>query len=236
MDRHRAFKAVNCALLLAAVGLATAGMSAEEDVELRVTFIGNMAVHATDGRTVLVTDFPYESGAFGYMKWRPEAVPPVGGGLALITHRHRDHFAPELLSGYELTVAGPAEVLRLAGGRATLPLTPPVRFRGIEIEPRPTPHASLEHFSYVVTWHGLRLYFTGDTEDPRDLLAARDLDVAFVSPWLLGSVRKQGARIDARRVVVYHHQDGEDVVSYQDRWVPAQGKGFRLSARRAATD
>ena len=35
-----------------------------------------MAFHITDGTTVLVSDFPYESGAFGYMKWKASAVPP----------------------------------------------------------------------------------------------------------------------------------------------------------------
>ncbi len=45
--------------------------------ELRFTFIGNMAFHVTDGQDVLLTDFPYESGAFGYMKWEPRDVPPV---------------------------------------------------------------------------------------------------------------------------------------------------------------
>jgi L-ascorbate metabolism protein UlaG (beta-lactamase superfamily) len=199
--------------------------------DLRFTFIGNMAFHITDGATVLVSDFPYESGAFGYMKWQASAVPPVKDGLALITHRHRDHVAPELLAPYDLTVAGPGEVLRMVAGKPTLALTPPVRFRDIEIEPRKTAHAGLEHYSYAVTWHGLRLYFSGDAEDPADLLAAPDLDVAFVSPWLLGSVQKQKRRIDARRVVVYHHQDGEKVVKHQDRQVPKPGESFVLSGR-----
>jgi hypothetical protein len=62
-------------------------------------------------------------------------------------------------------------------------------------------------------------------------LAARDLDAAFVSPWLLGSVRKKGARIDARRVIVYHHEDGAAVPPYQDREVPRQGETLVLKSR-----
>lgn len=213
------------------LGLLVLFVSPVEAADLRFTFIGNMAVHITDGQTVLVSDFPYESGAFGYMKWQASAVPPVKDGLALITHRHRDHFAPELLAPYDLTVAGPAEVLRMVVGKPTLALTPPVRFRDIEIEPRKTPHAGLEHFSYLVVWRGRRLYFPGDAEDPAGLLATPDLDVAFVSPWLLASVKKAGARIDARRVVVYHHQDGEKVVKHQDRQVPKQGESFVLPGR-----
>lgn len=44
--------------LLAATAAAPAG-------ELKFTFIGNMAFHVTDGKTTLVSDFPYRSGAFG---------------------------------------------------------------------------------------------------------------------------------------------------------------------------
>jgi L-ascorbate metabolism protein UlaG (beta-lactamase superfamily) len=199
--------------------------------QLRFTFIGNMAFHITDGETVLLTDFPYEPGYSGYMKWQAAAVPPVKSGLALITHRHRDHFAAELLAPYDVTVTGPAEVLRLVQGKPTLPLSEPLRFRGIEVQPRPTPHANVEHLSYIVVWRGLRLYFTGDTDDPADLLAARNLDAAFVSPWLLGAVRKQGARIDAKRVVVYHHEDGETVAAIQDRQVPRPGETMILDGR-----
>jgi hypothetical protein len=56
--------------------------------------------------------------------------------------------------------------------------------------------------AYLVEWSGLRLFFTGDTEDPGALLAARDLDVAFVSPWLLRRIVDDDRRVDARRVVV----------------------------------
>jgi L-ascorbate metabolism protein UlaG (beta-lactamase superfamily) len=220
--------ALSLALALAA-GDAFVVADAPTTPQLRFTFIGNMAFHVTDGETVLLTDFPYEPGYSGYMKWQASGVPPVKNGLVLITHRHRDHFAAEMLGPYDVTVTGPAEVLRLVQGKPTLPLSEPLRFRGIEVQPRPTPHAGLEHFSYVVVWRGLRLYFTGDTEDPTDLLAARDLDAAFVSPWLLGAVK--GARIDAKRVIIYHHEESESVAPDQDRHVPRQGETMVLDGR-----
>ena len=54
--------------------------------------------------------------------------------------------------------------------------------------------------SYIVTWHGRRLYFSGDTQDARSLILARNLDVAFVSPWLYSTVMGLHRRIDAKRV------------------------------------
>lgn len=60
---------------------------------LEVRFIGNMAVAVTDGTVTLVTDFPYESGYSGYMTYAPSAIrSTTGTTLALITHRHRDHW------------------------------------------------------------------------------------------------------------------------------------------------
>jgi hypothetical protein len=44
-----------------------------------------------------------------------------------------------------------------------------------------------------------------------------------VSPWLLGAATRGGRRIDARRVVVYHHGSGEAVPEIQDRELPRQG-------------
>ena len=111
---------------------------------------------------------------------------------------------------------------------AALGMEPEVRWEGIVIRPLATPHAGLEHYSYLVEWNGLRLYFTGDTEDTSALLAARNLDAAFVSPWLLDAVRKQGARIDARQVIVYHHRDGDTPPPVQGRRVPKQGETIEL--------
>ncbi|HEY5907765.1 MAG TPA: hypothetical protein VIZ31_06950, partial [Vicinamibacteria bacterium] len=105
---------VGLAFALGLAPLAPRLSGAATEATLTFTFIGNMAFHVTDGRTVLLTDFPYESGAFGYMKWKAPDVPPVkDGGLALITHAHRDHFAPELLAPYDVTVAGAPEVRAL---------------------------------------------------------------------------------------------------------------------------
>ncbi|MCI0415294.1 hypothetical protein L0222_21180, partial [bacterium] len=43
------------------------GLVGAEELEFR--FIGNMAFAISDGKVTLYTDFPYESGAFGYMKY-----------------------------------------------------------------------------------------------------------------------------------------------------------------------
>jgi L-ascorbate metabolism protein UlaG (beta-lactamase superfamily) len=188
-----------------------------------------MAVHITDGKTALVTDFPYEGGYSGYMRWTPSHVPQGPRPLCLITHSHRDHFLPARAAETCGSVLGPKDVSGAISIKVpALALGAEVKQGPVVIRPLATPHASLEHYSYVVEWEGLRLYFTGDTDDTTALLAARGLDVAFVSPWLLHAVQKSGKRIDARQVVVYHHQEGETVPPFQDRIVPAQGQVLKL--------
>jgi hypothetical protein len=60
--------------------------------------------------------------------------------------------------------------------------------------------------SYLVTRHGRRPYFTGDTESLDALVAANDLDAAFVSPWLFREALARGRPIDARRTPIRYRR------------------------------
>jgi L-ascorbate metabolism protein UlaG (beta-lactamase superfamily) len=197
---------------------------------LEFHFIGDMAFAITDGKTTLYTDFPYRSGAFGYMTYEMSAVPPARDALCLVTHAHLDHFDPSLFRKMDAAlIAPPSLVAQLETARA-VQFAPKMSYRDIAIEAFRTPHGDIEHYSYLVTWHGLRLYFAGDTDSTERLLAMRDLDVAFVSPWLIEAVAKRGARIDARQLVAYHHRSGETVAALQGRRVPKQGEDFVVEA------
>ena len=103
-------------------------------------------------------------------------------------------------------------------------------YRDITIEAFPTPHGDADHASYLVEWHGVRLYFTGDTDSADQLLAMKNLDYAFVSPWLLGKIAQQKGRIDAKTVVCYHHKADDKVPAFQDRIVPKPGATLTLVA------
>ncbi len=198
---------------------------------LTATFIGNEAWHITDGEYTVMTDFPYESGYSRYMTWEASGVPKVanpGKLLIVTTHQHRDHFAAELLPGLKAGgVIGPATVRASAAGAGLEP-TAETRFGPIRVQAVSTPHAGLEHYSHVITWNGVRIYLPGDTEKTTSLIEARNLDVAFVTPWMLRTAERQGAMIDARRVIVVHHEAGETVRPYQGSIVPRQGQVFIL--------
>lgn len=213
------------ALLIASASTAQTPTSTARP--LTATFIGNEAWHITDGEYTLLTDFPYQSGYSRYMTWEWAGVPKIADQAKLLvvtTHQHRDHFAAELLTRLNpAAVIGPALVRAAAPTRGIEP-TRDARFGPIRVQAISTPHADLEHYSYVIEWHGLRFYLPGDTEGASSLIAAKDLDVAFVTPWMLGAVARAGAKIDARRVIVVHHESGETVAPYQASTVPRQGE------------
>lgn len=188
-----------------------------------------MAFAVTDGSVTVMSDFPYQVGYAGAPRFEGSEIRSTPDTLALVTHRHADHWEPRLFGGTNWKVLAPAEATTgIAADRVVAP-APRVSFGPVAIEPLETPHARIGHFSYLVTWHGRRLYFTGDTESMDALVAARNLDVAFVSPWLYRSVAKAGARIDSKLVVIYHHEIGQDVPGCAVRCVvPRQGYTLRI--------
>lgn len=182
---------------------------AQSPAPLTLTFIGNEAVQITDGTTTIISDFPYRSGYSGYMTYDFGSVKPPGKVLCLITHRHPDHFEPSLLANTDWRFMAPGEALGPVESARVLPLGG--SFGPVRIEPRATPHARLEHYSYLVTWAGRRFYFVGDTDSPDALLAERGLDIAFVTTWLYRAAERTGRAIDAKKIVIYHHGSGERV-------------------------
>jgi hypothetical protein len=220
---------VRSSILVFVIAGATVSMAVEGPAtsELKFTFVGNEAWVITDGEMTLASDFPYQSGAFGYMKYKSDDVETVGEVVSLITHRHADHFAVKEYREASYTLIGPASVTALVPGHDTFTIEAKLSYKGIDIEAYLTPHTE-QHRSYLVTWHGVRIYFTGDTDDAGKLLTMKDIDVAFVTPWLLGVVAESGTTIDAGRVIVYHHRIGEEVTAHQDRVVPKQGNTFTI--------
>lgn len=171
-----------------------------------------MAFAITDGTLTVMTDFPYQSGYSRYMTYdATEIRSTTASTLALITHRHGDHWERALFERTGWKVLGPADVTAgLPAARVVAP-APSVTFGPVVIEPRETPHANIGHYSYVVTWHGRRLYFSGDTAQTRDLFDAGEIDIAFLSPWFYRAALRSGRPLNAKQVVIYHQESGQSV-------------------------
>lgn len=178
--------------------------------ELELTFIGNEAFAISDGAVTLVSDFPYRSGYAGYMEYDYDSAAPSGDVLSLITHRHSDHFDPGLFATTDWKIVGPAEVTGALAPDRVIPLAEKIDYKGIAITPIPTRHMDLEHLSYLVEWHGMVMYFIGDTEGYGEILDQNiTMDLLFITPWVLRLAGKDGIRLPARRVIVYHHKKAE---------------------------
>jgi L-ascorbate metabolism protein UlaG (beta-lactamase superfamily) len=202
-------------LLFAAVGAVLPSVASPvpmQQAALQARFIGQMAFSITDGAVTVITDFPYQVRYADAPPYSPGELqagsPPT---LALITHKHLDHWEPALFAKTSWKVAGPDDVISGVPADRVVALQGGTTWGPVRIEPLDTPHARIGHYSYIVTWQGKRLYFSGDTEETRSVLSAKNLDAAFVSPWLYGYVVKQAARIDAKRVVIYHHEAGQQI-------------------------
>jgi L-ascorbate metabolism protein UlaG (beta-lactamase superfamily) len=190
------------------------------------TFIGNCAFRIELGDWLLYSDFPYQSGYSDYDTYELAAGFDSAKGTAMITHAHLDHFDSTLFAACRLELIA-AHRSEAANRNAIAAL----KERGIHVRAIPTEHASMPHNSYIVEWDGRRLYFTGDTESTDALLEATDLDVAFVTPWLIDAVNRKGRSIDAALVIMYHHEagafDGREVKApcqNCDLMIPRQGE------------
>lgn len=213
----------NVKFLSALIFFFIAGRSLAGNLEFQ--FIGNAAFHITDGKTTLLSDFPYTSGAFGYMTYEMKNTKPIVDGIVLITHKHEDHWNPKLFSSMDLAIIAPPEILAELESKKKVSFSDEMQYKGLKVQAFRTPHTP-EHHSYLVTWHGVRMYFPGDTESLDQMLKIKNLDVVFISPWLLQSLMKKEQKIDTKMLVVYHHQPHETIPNYQDRIVPKQGEGF----------
>src|SRR5262249_1997056 len=102
--------------------------------QLTFQFIGNMAFSISDHKTTLYSDFPYESGAFGYMKYDLKSLKISDNGVSLITHAHRDHWAKELFQPLKLKVIGPPEVLKDVDRSRIIPFAKEISYEGIHVK------------------------------------------------------------------------------------------------------
>ncbi len=201
-------------------------MASSKSIEAQ--FIGNEAFRITDGNFTLVTDFPYESGIYGYMEYNFNFAGTVKNVLALITHRHLDHFAPLLFTEQNWKIIGPKEVTQQLERNKVIKMAKVMTYGPINVTPRKTTHANTEHYSYLVKWHGKSLFFTGDTEDMETLKALPVLDALFITPWFYRKAKMNDMLPDAKKIIIYHHQENDIVPDCRGCIIPLQDEIISL--------
>jgi len=208
-------------------GLAVLMSAALSATTLDARFIGNSAFELSDGTATILLDFPYKSGAFGYMTFPDRELHPRKDSLCLFTHRHDDHFDASQVARIGCSVAGPAEVQATVDASLRAGPGPTWDFHGATIECLATPHAQVEHCSYLINWHGLRFFISGDIEglQPLEPFPA-GVDVLFLPAWLASELK---ARRSDSRVVIHHHTSNEVVPPCPGCTVPVQGSSVDVS-------
>ena len=178
------------------------GISFTQAREIKIKFIGNCGLYMTDGNLNIYVDFPYKSGAFNYMEYDQAEIDSIkDNSIFLFTHKHPDHYSRKYMRKTLRKKGGQKygkwNISKLKQMADTLP--------NFSIEVIETEHSlSFKHYSYLITWHGKRLYFYGDTETADIALSQTNLDWAFVPYWTALEVNKRKAQIDSKMIGVYH--------------------------------
>ena len=131
-------------------------------------FIGNCGFCLTDGVDRLYIDFPYKSGAYGYMsfsKHNLDSLSTYGSDACfLFTHAHDDHFNRKEVRSRKLKAVGPFGIRCYVNNYITIDQLN--KSGAWHIIPFKTRHAlCIEHYSYVLEWHDTRIFISGDTKD-----------------------------------------------------------------------
>ena len=146
--------------LLTLICYSISGFSQTSEINIR--FIGNCGLYMTDGTSNIYIDFPYKSGAHNYMEYDLSELDSVKSKpIFIYTHKHSDHFSGRLvkklakrLDGKVYTPRNVKELLKLNNELADF-----------KIEAFETKHQfSINHYSYLLTWHNKKIFISGDTE------------------------------------------------------------------------
>ena len=170
--------------------------------KIKIKFIGNCGLYLSDGQTNLYIDFPYKSGAYGYMKYDSSEIDKIkDNSIFLFTHRHADHYSRKILKRIKNKQYG--KVFGNWNIRKIEKLNNSIS--DFKIETFKTKHRfTFKHYSYLITWHGKRLFFSGDTESATTIAEVKDMDWAFVPNWIILDANEKNLKIDADKIGIYH--------------------------------
>ncbi len=218
----------NLVLIILFLGFHSIGFSQTNEIKIR--FIGNCGLHLSDGKTNLYVDFPYKSGAFRYMKYNVAEIDSINeNALFIFTHKHPDHYSKKMLR----RVKGKLKGRVFGNGKATKfnKLTSSVDDFKIELF-KNKHRFSFKHHSYLITWHGKRIFFSGDTETSATIANIKDMDWAFIPGWILMDAKEKSVTIDAKKIGIYHLYPNQKVTNSKPelyKVLDKQGEVIRIS-------
>ena len=171
--------------------------------EIKIRFIGNCGLYMTDGATNFYIDFPYKSGAHNYMEYDDSEIDSIkDDAIFIFTHRHADHYSKKILKKLTGQKFDPWNIDELEKLGETI--------SDFEIKAFETSHKfygiSFKHYSYLITWHGKKIYISGDTQNANTLALQKDIDWTFAPVWLLTDAHEKGINLPeiSKMYAIYH--------------------------------
>jgi len=170
--------------------------------EIKIEFIGNCGLYMTDGTTNIYADFPYKSGAYNYMEFDKAELDSIKeNSIFIFTHKHADHFSENNMR----KVLKEKEGLKFTPWKSNKLIKYFESIPELHIKVFKTKHAfSIKHVSYLITWHGKKIFLSGDTTNAETIGEIKNIDWAFVPYWLLLDARDKEIEIDAKMKGIYH--------------------------------
>lgn len=205
MCRNRKVKTLT--MVFALMIISNLGFSQTGEIQIR--YIGNCGLHITDGVFDIYTDFPYKSGAHHYVEYDDSEIDSLKeNAYYIFTHKHSDHYYKgkmnKILKEKNGEKYGKWNIDELENLDKTIP--------EFEIEAYKTKHLfSFAHYSYLITWHGKKIFLSGDTESAETIGQIKDMDWAFIPAWLLMDAMDNDIEIDAKKIAIYHIGPGDDI-------------------------
>ena len=193
--------------IITLIGISNFGFS--QSNEIKIKFIGNCGLYLTDGNINLYVDFPYKSGAHNYMKYDESELKNIKeNAVFLFTHRHSDHYSKKLVRKMKKEFAG-----NVYGNWNADKLKELNSFTNdFSIQEFKTSHKfTFKHYSYLITWHGKKIYLSGDTGDLEDLSKIKNIDWAFINPWIYMKAENEKVKIDAKNFGMYHLYPNQEI-------------------------
>ena len=201
--------------------------------KIDITFIGNCGFFMTDGKINMYVDFPYKSGAHGYMTYDAKLLDSIQDhSIFLFTHGHADHYNKKLFKRTNQKLYGPWPVTLY------LPVKRKYTLKAINdsmpdffITEFKTKHSfSLKHCSYLIEWNGKRIFISGDAETADTICTMKNLDLVIAPAWLIRDANRRNLKIDTKKIILCHHRSQEiiDNRNKEKIVVPVQNQRIEL--------
>ncbi len=172
--------------------------------EIKIEFIGNCGLYLTDGNSNIYIDFPYESGAYNLMEYDLSELDSVKSNpIFIYTHKHADHYSGKLVK--KLAKKRDGEIYSPWNKKELLNLND--RIKDFHIEAFKTKHLySINHCSYLITWHNKKLFISGDTEHAETIATFKDIEWAFIPVWIITDAKEKGIKLSdvSMMFAIYH--------------------------------